>query len=430
MTDAARPFPRCLYVETARPAIATPPLGGTVRADVAIVGGGITGLSTALHLAEQGISAVVLDANEPGSGASGRNGGQVNPGLYPSPEAIEADFGRDLGRRMFDHAATAPDRLFALVRRLSIDCAAEQTGTLRVAFDAKGATAVRATMEEWHARGARARWMDVPSLGAATGTARYHGGILFPNGGRLNPLSYVRGLAQAAVARGAQVYGESRVARVRRGSDHAWTVETAAGRVEAEHLVIAGNGYTDGLWPGLRESIVPVQSAIVATEPLKPALAARVMPSRSVLYEVGHVTTYWRLDEHNRLLMGGRSRMADIGRPEEARHLVAYAERLFPDLHGVRWTHGWNGRVAITRDRHIHFHEPAENVHIVVGYNGRGIAMATAMGALLARRIEGAAPEELPMPITALAGMPLHGLWRPAVSLRILYGRIRDALGI
>ena len=430
MTDP-RPLPPSLYAVTARPPVATSPLEGDVRTDVAIIGGGYTGLSTALHLAERGIGCRVLEAHEPGWGASGRNGGQVNPGLYPSPDSIEADFGRDLGRRMFDHAATAPDRLFALVERLGIDCAAARTGTLRVAINARGVAGVRSMLEQWAARGAEVAWRDAVALEAATGTSRYPGGMLFANGGRLNPLGYARGLADAAQAAGALVHGGCRAVRVVPAPGRGWRITTAGGAtVEADHIVVGTNGYSDGLWPGVERSVVPVYTAIVASEPLPPQRAARVMPGGSVLYETGHVTVYYRLDEANRLLMGGRSRFDDVTEVREVRHLVAYAERLWPALRGIRWTHAWNGQVAITADHHIHLHEPAETAHICVGYNGRGIAMATAMGEQIAARIAGASASDLPMPVTDLRGLPLHGLWRPVAATRILYGRLRDALGL
>ncbi|WP_137392347.1 NAD(P)/FAD-dependent oxidoreductase [Rhodoligotrophos defluvii] len=427
--DRGGPLPRSLYAETARPPVPTPPLDGDCTTDVVIVGGGYTGLSAALHLAERGIAALVLERHEPGWGASGRNGGQVNPGLYPTPATVIADFGEDLGRRMLQHAADAPNRVFALVAHHAIDCEAAQTGTLRMAINRPSLARAVRYFEEWRELVGEAEWLDRNGAAAASGTGRYPGGIRFAQGGKVNPLGYARGLAEAAVSAGARVHGASPAMAADRAGPR-WAVRTPSGTVRAERLVLATNGYTDGLWPRLAQSIVPVYTTIVASEPLRRELAVKILPAGSVLYETGNVTIYYRLDRWGRLLMGGRSPMRDVTAFEDARHLITYAERLWPALTGVKWSHVWNGQVAITPDHHIHMHEPAPNVHIALGYNGRGIAMATALGAVLARRIAGEPPETLPMPVTDVKPIPLHGLWKPATAARLAYGRIRDWLGL
>jgi glycine/D-amino acid oxidase-like deaminating enzyme len=207
-------------------------------------------------------------------------------------------------------------------------------------------------------------------------------------------------------------------------------VQASSGSLTAPHLILATNAYTGDLWPGLRRSVVPIFSGVVATEPLSPELAAQVLPSRSVLYEMGSITTYYRMDAFDRLLMGGRSTMRDASGPEAFGYLSRYALRLWPALRDVRWTHGWNGQLAYTIDHYPHFHEPAPGVLVCLGYNGRGVAMATAMGHELARRILGTPVAELDMPITSLKEIPFHGLWRQAAAARVVYGRIRDSLGI
>ncbi|MDP3897532.1 MAG: FAD-binding oxidoreductase, partial [Mesorhizobium sp.] len=208
-----------------------------------------------------------------------------------------------------------------------------------------------------------------------------------------------------------------------------WRVAAPGGAVEAEHVVIATNGYTGALWPGLAETLVPVYSTIVATEPLPAELAARVLPSGSVLFEVGLNTVYYRLDAQNRLLMGGRSVQRPLRGIDDARHLIAYAVRLWPELGQMRWRHAWSGKVAITEDKYIHLHEPAPGVHIWLGYNGRGIATATAMGKALAARIAGdTAP--IPIPVTGLTPFPFRRFARIGVTARLIYGRVRDSLGV
>ncbi len=416
-----------LYAETARPASATPPLSGHVEADVAVVGAGYTGLSAALHLAERGLSAVVLEAQAPGFGASGRNGGHVNPGIYPDPDAAIALLGSARGRRLLETASTAPDFTFGLIERLGIDCEPRRGGTLRAGYHEGWLPAIRATLEQLQQNGSPARWIGRDELASATGTPRYLGGILFPQGGQVNPLSYARGLAEAAMRAGATIHGGSPVLRLDWTGDR-WRASTDAGSVSARHVVLATNAYTDGLWPGLAQTVVPVYSTIVASEPLPDDVG--LLEGGEVLYESGLNTVYYRVDAQRRLLMGGRSVQRPARGMGDARHLIAYARQLWPALGGRRWTHVWNGQVAVTSDKMIHLHEPAPGIIAALGYNGRGVAMATVMGSVIARRICGEAPEDLPLPVAGLEPFPFRSFARIGVTARLVYGQVRDRLGM
>ena len=280
----------------------------------------------------------------------------------------------------------------------------------------------------------RAGWaadlLDGEAGFAATGTRRYPAILRDPCGGSVNPLGYARGLAQAAIAAGARLHGGSPAIKLARTAAGAWRVETPTGAVMADRLVIGTNGYTDDLWPGLKRSVVPVWSGITATEPLPEEIARQIMPKGGVLYELGSVTVYYRLDSGGRLLMGGRSSLRDMQGPEGFRYLQRYAVKLWPALRNVAWTHGWNGQLAMTADHYPHLHEPESNVLIALGYNGRGVAMATAMGGLIARRIGGEAAETLEMPLTDLKPIAFHGLWPLAVQGRLAWGRLRDRMGV
>ncbi len=427
--SAPEQLPPSLYAATARPGIAAPPLDGDRHASVAIVGGGFTGLSTALHLAERGTDVVLLEANEPGWGASGRNGGQVNPGLKSDPDEIEQDFGPDLGRRMVDFSSNAPNVVFDLVRTHQIRCEARQGGTLRAAFAAGPAEAVRRTAEQYERRGMPVSVLERAAVQDFTGSGRYMAAMLDRRGGSLNPLGYARGLAEAAVRAGAVMHGGSPALAITRPGRQ-WAIRTPRGTLRADKLVIATNAYTDDLWPRLRRSVVPVFSGIVASEPLPPGLAATILPNGASLYENGQITVYYRIDTNGRLLMGGRSPMRDGASLETLAWLVRYTERLWPALKGMRWTHAWNGQLAVTWDHYPHFHEPDPDALICLGYNGRGVAMATAMGGEIARRTLGAPVPTLDMPVTDLKTIPFHGLWKTAATARIVYGRIRDRLGL
>ncbi len=321
-------------------------------------------------------------------------------------------------------AGDAPNVVFRLIEQHQMECDALQSGTLRATYGARDAGTIRRSAEQWIQRGAPVDLLERDAAQAFTGTDRYLCAMLDRRGGQVNPLGYARGLAQAALQAGAMVHGGTPALEVKRNG--LWQVRTPTGTVRADKLVLAGNGYTDDLWRGLRRSIVPVFSGIVASEPRPQPL----MPTRPVLYELGRVTVYYRFDRANRLLMGGRSVQRDVSDPEELRYLSRYAERLWPEMRGTRWTHAWSGQLAITPDHYPHVHEPADSVIACLGYNGRGVAMSTAMGPQLARRVIGGTRAEIDMPITTMKEIPFHALWRSAVKARVVYGRIRDRLGL
>lgn len=423
------PLPPSLYADTAVAPVATPPLDTDKRVAVAIIGGGFTGLSTALHLAEQGVMATVLEAQEPGWGASGNNGGHTNPGLKHDPDQIEADFGSELGRRMVAFAYGTTDFTHDLIRRYQIPCEARQNGTLRAAYSETAAAAIKTTAEQCIRRGMPVTLLNREQLRATTGSDRYLCAMLDARGGDLHPLSYARGLAKAAIAAGASVYSETpALSLTREGAQ--WRITTPRATVLADKVLLATNGFTDDLWPELRRTIVPVFSSIAATAPLPDDVAAEIMPTRPVLYESGHITVYYRIDQQNRLLMGGRGPMHWIKSPTDISYLIRYAERLWPRIKGTAWTHGWNSRLAITKDHYPHVHAPAENVLVSLGCNGRGVALSTAMGAQLARRLIGGDKAEIDMPILPIKPIPLHALWPVAVTATVLTGRVRDKFGI
>ncbi|MXP62884.1 FAD-binding oxidoreductase [Roseomonas sp. M0104] len=423
------PLPPSLYAETAAPGFPAPPLEGEHRVPVAIVGGGFTGLSTALHLAEQGVAPTLIEASEPGWGASGRNGGQVNPGLKWDPDQVQADFGPELGARMIALSYGAPELVFDIIRRHQITCDARQQGTLRAAITPANASAVQATAAQCIRRGMPVEYLDRAAVAALTGTDRYAGAMLDRRGGDLNPLSYARGLARAAAQRGARIHGATpALSLAREGA--LWRIATPQGSLLAEQVVLATNGYTGDLWPGLRRSLAPVFSSIAATAPLPDAVARSILPLRGSVYESGNITVYYRLDQANRLLMGGRGPQRPMQDTGPVQYLLRYAERLWPALKGATWTHGWNGQLAMTQDHYPHLHEPAPGLLAALGYNGRGVAMATAMGGQLARRLLGTPAEALDMPLRPIRPIPFHRFWRLGVAATVAKGRVKDRLGL
>ncbi|MBB3978420.1 glycine/D-amino acid oxidase-like deaminating enzyme [Rhizobium azooxidifex] len=419
--------PTTLYWQSSGPSAAYPPLDGGIDVEAAIVGGGLTGLSAALHVAEAGGSVAVLEAAQPGWGASGRNGGQLNPGLKFDPDAIEAMFGAERGRQLVRLAWGGPEFTRSLIRRLGIDCDVRQNGTLRAAPHRKAADALQKTVERWQQYGMPVEWMDGDAIAAATGTGRYRGAMFDPGGGDLNPLKFVRGLAAAAQEKGARIFGDSKVPSLHR-QNGGWVLKTARGTVKARRVLIATNGYSDDLVPKLRRSVIPVFSAIVATDPLPDALAAALLPSRSVLYESGNITVYYRLDADNRLLIGGRGPMRPVRSADVLPNLTRYAEVLWPALAGTRWTHARNGRVAMTKDHLPHLHQPQEGLFACLGYNGRGVALSTSLGPALAQVLRGGPVDACPLPVTPIRPFAFHPFWPIGAKVAIWHGRLKDML--
>ncbi|GBQ21394.1 glycine/D-amino acid oxidase [Acetobacter estunensis NRIC 0472] len=415
-----------LYETSSSPLSGIPPLTGDVRADVAIIGGGLTGVSTALHLAQQGARVVLLERHEPGWGASGRNGGQVNPGLKPPPEEVEKDFGPEVGGRLAHLAWNAPDLVFELIERHGIACDAIRGGTLRTATAPSQIPALRELADQCLARGWPVSWLDEAAVQARTGSPYHKAALLDARGGQVDPLAYTRGLTRAAMEAGARICSQSPVVRLRR-SARAWQAVTPQGSVTCDKVVVGTNGYSSSLIDPLRRSVIPVYSAIVSSTPLPQALRERIMAQGEVLYELGIVTAYYRVDAQGRLLMGGRSFSHPAQGVASFPFLTAHAEKLWPELGGaVSWTHGWNGQLAMTLDHYPHWHEPQPGLVAALGYNGRGVALATLTGQEIARYLAG---EASPLfPFTPIRPVPFHRFWRMGVAAGIVWGRLRDRL--
>jgi len=408
-------YPATTYALSAPPAPAALRLTADLSTDIAIVGGGFTGLSTALHLAEAGIGCVLLEAGPLARGASGRNGGQVNPGLKLEPSEIEAKFGPETGGRLLRAAGAAPDYVFDLIARHGIACEAERNGTIRVVRKASEAAQVERYIRDWQAEGAPVERVEGATLVRLLGTGNYPLGALDRRGGMVNPLAYGRGLAAAAQKAGARLFAETPALRLERAGK-SWLLWTPQGSVRAARVVLATNGYSDDLLPGLRRSVVPFFSAIAATAPLPDAIRAQILPLRQVAYESSWRVMYWRLDQAGRLLMGGPGRQHETDAPAAYEHLRRCAIGLYPDLAGIDWTHRWCGQVAVSDDHLPHVHEPAPGLVAALGYTGRGIALATVMGRDLARRLSGADADSLAFPVTALRPIRFHRLWRPVAA--------------
>ncbi len=422
------PIPRSLWTDTAAPKPDTLPLKGDARAAVAIIGAGYTGLSAALHLAQSGIDACVLETHEPGWGASGRNGGQVIPvHKYDPPELIDI-FGAESGRKLIDFIGTAPDLVFNLIEKHGITCDAVRKGWIQPAHNEPMIGTLKKRAEIWASYGAPIEFLDKAAVSERIGTSAYLWGWLDKRAGGVNPLGYSRGLARAAMAAGARIHGDTPVTRIS-GREGSFEIHTPSGKVVAEKVVVATNGYTGDLIPQLRKTIIAPNSFQVATKPLPSGVRQTILPGGEVSSDSRRLLNYFRVDASGRLLMGGRGRFHEPSSTALFAHLERAARRTFPQLGPLEFEYHWFGRVALTQDYHPHIHIPQPGIVTALGYIGRGVALATATGRALAQYLAGAHADDLPYPVTPIKPIPFHQLKRIYLSTVASYYRIRDAIG-
>ena len=402
-------------------------LGAEVSANVVVIGAGYTGLSAALHMTAAGLDVVVLEAADLGEGGSGLNGGQVIAGLKHDPDALEASYGERIGGQLIARSAEAPDLVFDLIKRHSIACDAVRTGWMQLAVSESHLPLLQRRAEQWRRRGADVAVLSDADATQLTGSTRYCGGWIDRRGGTIQPLAYLRGLARAALDGGARIFTRSAAQKISRFGGE-WRAETPHGSVVARTVILATDAYTNGAFDALRRTVVTVPSIQVATAPLPPALRAGILPGGQSVSDTKRLLCYFRLEAAGRLVLGTRGSYGDVPVPATtAAHERALRE-IYPELAAIPLEYQWGGFVALTRDGLPHLHEPAPGLLAGLGYNGRGVAMATAMGRLLARRALGESAESLQFPVTPLQPIRLHGLSHLAARATIRYLQVRDAL--
>ncbi|HVJ40533.1 MAG TPA: FAD-dependent oxidoreductase [Dongiaceae bacterium] len=423
-------LPASAWAATACKAPLYHPVSRSGVTDVAIVGAGYTGLSTAIHLARSGVDTTVVEASEPGWGASGRNGGQIIAGLKFDPDRLEAMFGPRLGAAMVATMGDGADLVASLIANYKIDCHPIYSGWIQAAHGPKAYQEIvlpRAT--QWAARGVAAKLLDRQEIAAMIGSPRglYVGGWHDPRGGVLQPLSYARGLATAAMSEGATIHAYSPVRRLGRAGDR-WLLDLGSHTITANKVVLATNAYTDDLWPGLRQTVVPVTSFQIATYPLDKAVRESIIPGGQGATDTRRLLLYFRLDHEGRLIMGGRCPVDDNPTLEQASALRATIAKTFPRAAAAPIQFLWSGKVALTKDSLPHIHLLAPNLYAALGCNGRGVAACTTLGKVMAQFVGGAAVEDLPLPVSVPDRFALHAFRKMGVLFASQYYRLLDQL--
>lgn len=428
-TDLA--WPPSLWAAVTPPGPALPVVAGDAEADVAVVGGGFTGLSTALHLARSGIDVALIEAAEPGWGASGRNNGQVIPCLTRAePDDIERRHGA-AGERLVALIRDSASILFDVVGAEGIDAEAEQTGWIQPVHTPGRMKIAEKRVKQWSKRGAPAELIDAARMRDLLGSGAWHGGWGNRTGGHINPLALARGLTGAVVKRGGRVFARSPVTEMTHQGDR-WRLACPGGTVTARAVVLATNAYTDHfaprLAPRIAHEIVPVLGWQMATEPLGDNVRRTILPGRQAMSDTHGELYFMRFDRRQRLVTGG-ALVLPFNTAERLKPYVrARLMRLFPQIGEPRFDYVWNGAIAMTNDFMPRVHRLGPDAFAWAGCNGRGVALAVAMGRELARAVTGTRLDELALPLTEPSTVPFHALVRRvAQPVMLTIYRRRDA---
>ncbi|MBO9472441.1 FAD-binding oxidoreductase [Shimia sp. R10_1] len=422
-------YPESWYAATATPPPPFASLKGEIRADVCVIGGGFTGLSTALHLAEMGRKVVLLEAHRVGFGASGRNGGQLGSGQRMEQDSLERLVGSDDAHKLWNLAEEAKTLVKTRITQHEIACH-YQPGIAHACFSDREVKTehnyVSHLQEKYNHN--EIKPLDRDAMQALCPSPKYVGGSLDMSAGHLHPLAFAFGLAKAAASAGATLHETSEVTKINRGPQI--TVQTQEGKVIADQLVLACNGYLGGLEPKVASRVMPINNFIVATEPLG-AHAAEVLTQDIAVADSKFVVNYFRLSHDKRLLFGGGESYGYRFPADIAATVRKPMEEIFPLLKDVRIDHAWGGTLAITMKRMPYLRQLAPNILTASGYSGHGVGTATHAGQLIALALAGQSEGFDTMarvPATPFPGGPR--LRSPLLALAMTWYALRDRLGI
>lgn len=392
-----------LWQASASSAPQTVMLNGDITADVIVIGAGFTGLSAALHLAEDGRRVVVLEAAEIGFGGSGRNVGLVNAGMWVKPSDLCVALGETMGRRLIDQLGNAPGLVFELIDKYRMDCQARNNGTLHCAVGAKGLKEVTERARQWSALGVPVELLNAKITHQKTGTDMYSGALLDRRAGTIQPLSYARALARAAISCGATIHTSSAATSAERVAEE-WKIRTSSGSVKAPWVIVATNAYTKNVWQSLQTELIRLPYFNVATRRLSDSERAFILPECQGLWNTCTVLSSLRLDAEGRLIFGSVGALRGTGIQIHRSWARRALFRLFPQLRDVEFEHEWYGWIGMTDNSLPRFRCLDRNVVSMSGYNGRGIAPGTSFGRDLALLVSGHIAEaDLALPVSGPA---------------------------
>ena len=380
----------------------------SMTVDVLVVGAGFTGLSCALHLAEQGVSVAVLEARSIGFGGSGRNAGLVNAGVWQTPDHVSRVLGSEAGQRFNQVLCDSPQKVFDLIARYQIDCEAQQCGTVNIAHKASALKYLEQRCRQIQGLGSDVRLIDEAESQRISGSGYYRfGGIHDPNAGTIQPLSYVRGLAKAALSQGVVIYENSPLVSLQQ-QETRWQAVTPEGQVMADQVIMATNAYADRHCLGTRESTIPVFIFHCATGVLPDAIQNRLIPERQGLWDTQTLLTSSRIDGQGRLVMSSAGSLYGPQGGVRQNWMQRMRDRLYPETCGIPWESHWTGQIGVTSSKILRVQRLAPGVFAPAGYNGRGIGTGTVIGLELAQLLLQNRESDFPFPIENAYREPLR----------------------
>jgi glycine/D-amino acid oxidase-like deaminating enzyme len=426
MTDNRREMPPSLWAATAPPPPETAALAGEASADICVIGAGYTGLSAALAASEAGAKVIVIEAASIGWGASGRNNGQVIPTLSRmDPDEIAA-YGGAQGEDFVGLIRDSASLVFDLIRRHGMEAEAVQNGWIQPAHRESRMAVAERRVAAWGRRGAPVALLDRAAMARLTGTDHWHGGWTNHSGGRINPLGYARGLARAAIAAGSVIFTHTPAEAIARDGAR-WVVTTPGGRVVADRVIIATNAYSTDLWPGFREEVIPVRSYQMATAPLTDNVRKSILPEGHALSDTRGDLYFFRFDANGRLITGGALALGLDWERRIRERIGARVAAVYPQVGVPQFDYVWWGYIGATADKAPHVHELAPGVTGWNGCNGRGVALATAIGRELGRQATGTPWSDIPLPLSPVRPIPAYGFAKRIAPAAILDRRWRDS---
>lgn len=396
-----------VWTLTGGPEPETSSLSAVETCDVLIIGGGFNGVTAGLYCAEQGAKVILVEANEIGSGASGRNAGQVNPGQFISPAQISAALGAEYGPRFLRDLGGAPDLVRGLIKTHAIECFADERPIVRCATTPAKIRELETQARDWQALGADVRMVYGDELYRMNGTTRYKAALMDYRGFTIQPLAYVRGLARAAVAKGLRIACGAPVSELE-AAGSGWVATVGASRITAGKVILSTNAYSGDLVPGFKEEFMPLGAFTIATrDPIPDEWRAKILPGYVAMWDTHKIPLWFRYDPENRLQVGSIGFLPwRADRDGWVRRALGF---VFPDAPEFRWGYRWSGIVGHTKTQLPHLVEPRPGIYATVGCNGRGIAPNAYFGKLLARMALGEAVEA-PLPMRTSTPHPRRRL--------------------
>ena len=417
------------YAASANKHPAWPQLDEDIQCDVCVVGGGYTGLSSALFLVEAGFDVVLLEASQIGFGASGRNGGQIVNSYSRDIDVIESRYSPDTARMLGSMMFEGADIIRSRIKQYNIDCDFRQGGMF-AALNTRQMAALKAQKAGWERYGHQhLELLDAKQIRQQVDTESYVGGLLDHKGGHLHPLNLALGEAKAIRQLGGRIFEQSAVLEIRHGDPA--TVVTAKGKVKAHFVVMAGNAYLGNLEPKLTAKAMPCGSQVITTEPLSEEQASRLIPNNYCVEDCNYLLDYFRLTADRRLIYGGGVVYGARDPDDIERLVMPKLLKTFPQLKGIKVDYRWSGHFLLTLSRLPQFGRLEPNVYYMQGYSGHGVTCTHLAGKLLSEILTGQA--ERFDAFANLPHLPFFGGRRfqvPFSAMGAAYYSLRDKLGV